>query len=60
MRFAMHFVSGAVYWAPIYAPNIDPIIYSAGYNGSYLLPELAISGFILFLLQKSKVLRAYI
>ncbi len=58
-RFLMHFIAGAVYWAPIYAPNIDPIIYSSVYNGGYLLPELVISGFILYLLQKSNVLRAY-
>lgn len=58
-RFVMHFVSGAVYWAPVYAPNLDPIAYSVVYNGSYLLPELVISAFILYLLQKSRVLRAY-
>jgi len=58
-RFVMHFIAGAVYWAPIYAPNLDPISYSAAYNGSYLLPELVISGFILYLLQKSNVLRVY-
>ena len=59
-RYLMHFIAGAVYWAPIYAPNLDPIAYSAAYNGSYLLPELVISGVILYLLQKSNVLRAYI
>jgi thiamine transporter len=59
-RFIMHFIAGAVYWAPIYAPNVDPIIYSSVYNGSYLLPELVISGIILYLLQKSKVLKAYL
>jgi len=60
LRFVMHFVAGAVYWAPIYAPNIDPIVYSSVYNGSYLLPELLISGFVLYLMQRSKVLRAYL
>ncbi len=58
-RFIMHFIAGAVYWAPVYAPNVDPIVYSTVYNGSYLLPELVISGFVLYILQKSKVLRAY-
>jgi thiamine transporter len=60
LRFVMHFVAGAVYWAPIYAPTLDPIVYSSVYNGSYLLPELVISGFVLYLLQKSNVLRAYL
>lgn len=59
-RFLMHFIAGVVYWAPIEAPNINPLVYSAVYNGSYLLPELVISGFILYLLQKSNVLKAYL
>jgi thiamine transporter len=59
-RFVMHFIAGVVYWAPIEAPTLNPFIYSAVYNGSYLVPELVISGFILYLLQKSKVLRAYL
>ncbi len=58
-RFWMHFIAGAVYWAPIYAPDVDPILYSSVYNGSYLIPELVISGIILFILQRTKVLKAY-
>jgi thiamine transporter len=59
-RFIMHFVAGVVYWAPIEAPTLNPFAYSAVYNGSYILPELIVSGFILYLLQKSNVLRAYL
>ena len=55
-RFVMHFISGAVWFAPMFAPELDPIVYSAVYNGSYLLPEMAISVFIIYLLQKSKAL----
>ncbi|MGD6850672.1 MAG: energy-coupled thiamine transporter ThiT [Candidatus Bathyarchaeia archaeon] len=58
-RFIMHFVAGVFYWGPVYAPTINPYVYSAVYNGSYLLPELIISGVALYLLQKSKVLRMY-
>ncbi len=58
-RFIMHFVAGVFYWAPIEAPNLNPFVYSAVYNASYILPELVISGFILYLLQKSNVLRAF-
>jgi thiamine transporter len=58
-RFIMHFVSGVFFWAAVEAPSLNPWVYSAVYNGSYLLPELVISGFVLYLLQKSKVLRAY-
>jgi thiamine transporter len=59
-RFIMHFIAGVVYWAPLYAPELDPFVYSAIYNGSYLIPELIASGFIIYLLQKSKVLRIYL
>jgi thiamine transporter len=58
-RFMMHFIAGAVYWAPIYAPDVNPIVYSSIYNASYLVPELVISGAILFILQRTKVLKAY-
>jgi thiamine transporter len=56
----MHFIAGVVYWAPLYAPELNPVVYSAIYNGSYLVPELIVSGFIIYLLQKSKVLRIYL
>jgi thiamine transporter len=59
-RFVMHFVSGVFFWAAVEAPTLNPWFYSAVYNGSYLLPELVISGFILYLMQKSNVLRAYL
>ncbi len=59
-RFVMHFIAGVVYWAPLYAPELNPFVYSAVYNGSYLLPELIVSGIIIYFLQKSKVLRIYL
>jgi len=59
-RFIMHFVSGVVYWAPMYVPELNPYVYSAVYNGSYLVPELIVSGFIVYLLQKSRVLNIYL
>ena len=58
-RFVMHFISGFVYFGPMFAPDLNPYIYSAVYNASYLIPEMAISVFIIYLLQKSNVLRAY-
>jgi thiamine transporter len=58
-RFLVHFISGIVWWADISAPNVNPVVYSSIYNGSYLLPELVISGIILFLLHKCKVLKVY-
>lgn len=60
LRFVMSFLSGAFIWAGIYAEGLDPYVYSAVYNGSYMLPELIITVFIVFLLQASKALKAYL
>ena len=59
-RFIMHFISGAVWFAPVYAPDLNPLIYSAVYNASYLLPEMAISVFMIYLLKRSKALNIYL
>jgi len=59
-RFLMHFISGVVWFAPVYAPELNPFVYSAVYNGSYLIPEMAISVFIIYLLQKSNALNIYL
>ncbi|MCJ7714571.1 energy-coupled thiamine transporter ThiT [Candidatus Bathyarchaeota archaeon] len=59
-RFVMHLISGVVFFG-IFAPEgMSPIIYSAIYNGSYLIPEIVISGFIVYTLQKSKALNSYL
>jgi thiamine transporter len=58
-RFIMHLISGALFFAS-YAPvGMNPWVYSAIYNGSYMLPELVITLFVVFLLQKSKALKMY-
>ena len=58
-RFIMHLISGALYFASFAPAGMNPWVYSALYNGSYLLPELGISLFVIFLLQKSKALKMY-
>jgi len=59
-RFLAHFVSGIIFFA-IYAPEgMSPIVYSAIYNGSYLLPELMISIYLTYLVVETKVLRMYL
>jgi len=58
-RFVMHLISGAVFFANFAPEGLNPWIYSALYNGSYMLPELVISVFFIYLLQKSNVLKAY-
>jgi thiamine transporter len=59
-RFIMHLISGAIFFASLYAPTgMDYWVYSALYNGSYMLPELIISVFFIGALWKSKVLKVY-
>ena len=49
-RFLAHFVSGVAFFAE-YAPvEMGPMVYSAVYNGSYMVPEIIISGIIIYIL----------
>lgn len=42
-RFIAHFISGVVFFG-MYAPEgMSPVLYSAGYNAAYLVPEMVIS-----------------
>ena len=58
-RFIMHLISGALFFASYAPAGMNPWVYSAIYNGSYMMPELVISLFVIFLLQKSKALKMY-
>ena len=59
-RFICHFVSGIVFFA-IYAPEgMNAVLYSAIYNGGYLLVEFVISAIIIFILAKRRLLEIYI
>jgi len=42
-RFLAHFVSGIVFFASYAPEGTSPAVYSAVYNGSYMLPETVIS-----------------
>ncbi len=56
-RFVCHFLSGLIFFAS-YAPSGEsPALYSAVYNASYLLPEFAISAFVVFVLASRGTLR---
>ncbi len=58
-RFLGHLVSGVIFFA-IYAPEgMHPVIYSAIYNGSYLLPELAVSIYLTYMIVETRLLRIY-
>ena len=56
VRFLSHFLSGVVFFG-MYAPEgMSPVVYSAVYNGSYMLPELVISGVLIYMLIQRDVL----
>jgi thiamine transporter len=42
-RFFAHFLSGFVFFASYAPEGTSPVLYSAIYNGSYMLPEIAVS-----------------
>ncbi len=58
-RFFSHFISGIVYFSE-YAGEMSPIVYSAVYNGTYIIPSIIICAIIIGILQKSKTLNIYL
>lgn len=59
VRFLCHFTSGVIYF-PMYAPaGMNVILYSAIYNGTYMIPSIIICVAIILLLQRSKILDIY-
>ncbi len=58
-RFICHFASGIIFFSS-YAPlGENPAVYSALYNGAFLLPEFVITEFILFLLLQRNILSVF-
>lgn len=43
LRYIMHVISGATVWAGLSIPTEAALIYSLGYNATYMLPETVIS-----------------
>ena len=59
-RFLAHFASG-VWFFWMYAPEgINPVVYSAIYNGGYMLVEFVTSAIIIFILDKRHLLEIYL
>ncbi len=59
-RFISHLVSGVIFFASFAPAGQDAYTYSAIYNGSYLLPELVISAFMIQLLIWRNALKLYL
>jgi thiamine transporter len=54
-RFVCHFLSGVIFFAQYAEGNV--YVYSATYNGSYLLPEFVISVALIMVLQRTAIMR---
>ncbi|MHC3129737.1 MAG: energy-coupled thiamine transporter ThiT [Candidatus Bathyarchaeota archaeon] len=59
-RFVAHFLSGIIFFSSYAPEGMHPAVYSAVYNGGYLLVELVISIYVIYLLRASKVLKIYL
>jgi thiamine transporter len=58
-RFIAHLLSGAIFFGEYAPPGQSPWVYSAIYNGSYLIPELVVSAILTYLLVKKGILEIY-
>ena len=58
-RFICHFTSGIIFFSTFAPPGENPALYSALYNGAFLLPEFVITEFILFLLLQRNILSVF-
>ena len=56
LRFLAHFISGVVFFGVYAPPELGPYVYSAIYNGSYMLPEFVISAVMIYLLIQRGIL----
>ncbi len=58
-RFLAHFASGVWFFSE-YAGATHPVIYSAVYNGGYLVIEFIISAIIIYIVAKRQLLEIYL
>jgi thiamine transporter len=54
LRFLCHFISGVLVWEALWPNAVGwaPVVWSLAYNGSYMLPEMLITGVAAFFLFK--------
>ena len=55
-RFICHFISGLVFFATYAPTGMNPAVYSAVYNGSYLVLELVFSTVVIYMLIKRGII----
>jgi len=55
-RYVSHFISGVVFFAAYAPEGMSPVVYSAVYNATYMIPEVIISTVLIYLLVQRDVL----
>ncbi len=59
-RFIAHFTSGFIFFAEYAPAGMNPILYSAIYNGSYLLGEFIVSAIITYIIIQRNLHKIYL
>ncbi|RLI37807.1 energy-coupled thiamine transporter ThiT [Candidatus Bathyarchaeota archaeon] len=59
-RFISHFLSGFLFFAEYAPEGMNPIVYSAIYNGSYLVGEVIVSAIITYIIVKRNLYKIYL
>jgi len=59
-RFVFHFISGVVFFWMYAPPEMNPLLYSAIYNGTYLIGEFLISAIVIDIIVRRKLLDIYL
>ena len=59
-RFVAHFASGVWFFAAYAPAGMNPVLYSAIYNGGYLIIELIVSAVIMYIIVKRRLLNIYL
>ena len=59
-RFCSHLVSGVLFFASYAPAGVSPFVYSAVYNGGFLIPEFVITAALMIALVKVRALERYL
>jgi len=59
-RSCSHFVSGVLFFASYAPAGVSPFVYSALYNGGFLIPEFVITAGLMIVLVRVKALELYL
>lgn len=59
-RFMSHFLSGFIFFAAYAPEGMNPMLYSAVYNGGYLGGELVVSLILMYIIVRKDLIRVFL